>query len=158
MGICYVPWNLFFNILGVNKTLHPLPNHQTIPIKPSSFTHVSTDTFPLPFLLKTRLLWKSAKVLLAARTSAGEPHCNNCTWWEGNKLGCPPLPGSGSSPPGWHDIFTRGSQPINLHLQQLLGGGTTQGIKMIGWSTAIILVGYQRSLSRLHIINITDGK
>lgn len=53
---------------------------KSYPLNPLA-SHVSTYMLQLPFLPKTRLLWKSAKVLLAARTSAGVPHCNNCTWW-----------------------------------------------------------------------------
>ncbi len=39
-----------------------------------------------------------------------------------------PLPRMQSSPPGWWTIFRLGDPNLNLHLPQLLGGGTTQHI------------------------------
>ncbi len=45
------------------------------------------------------------------------------------RLGLSPLPGC-QSPPGWWTNFCRGSRE-NLHLPQLLGGGTTQIMTLI---------------------------
>ena len=47
--------------------------------------------------------------------------CNKKHWY----FGLSPLPGC-QSPPGWHYIFRLGDPELNLHLPQLLGGGTTQ--------------------------------